>query len=172
MHFGSPRASFSMFFMMLAPTFEPKIANLAPTRRLNSWKKSAKICQDLQKICQDLPETIRNKMRAYNTPHRNHRPLNARTARISGAAVTAARHLQLNPPPPLGGRSVPNQNSRTDRLQSLSRLRTLCRASPKIPIGKLLGFKFQFFSDSSSTFCCLKNHLNVGSAQKAQKSQK
>ena len=42
------------------------------------------------------------------------------------------RASALNPPPPLGGRSVPNQNSRTDRLQSLSRVRTLCRASPKI----------------------------------------
>ena len=48
----------------------------------------------------------------------------------------------MNPPPPLGGRSVPNRNSRTDRLQSLSRVRTLCRASPKIPIGRPSGLKF------------------------------
>ena len=49
---------------------------------------------------------------------------------IPGAAVTAARHRSMNPPPPWGT-GVPDRNSRTCKLQSLSRLRTLCRASPK-----------------------------------------
>ena len=63
---------------------------------------------------------------------------------IKQQKIPARRNARsaLNPPPPLGGRSVPNRNSRTDRLQSLSRFRTLCRASPKIPIGKLSGLKF------------------------------
>ena len=78
----------------------------------------------------------------------------------------------MNPPPPLGGRSVPDRNSRTYRLQSLSRLRTLCRACPKIGIGKPSGLKFQIFSDFWSTFFCLKKPLNFGSAQNAPKSQK
>jgi hypothetical protein len=55
------------------------------------------------------------------------------------------RARALNPPPPLGGRSVPNRNSRTARLQSLSRVRTLCRASPKITPGRPSGLKFRIF---------------------------
>ena len=78
----------------------------------------------------------------------------------------------MNPPPPLGGRSVPDRNSRTYRLQSLSRLRTLCRACLKIASGRPSGLKFPIFLDFSSTFFCLKKPLNFGSAQNAPKSQK
>ena len=82
------------------------------------------------------------------------------------------RAPRFNPPPPLGGRSVPNRNSRTYRLQSLSRVRTLCRASPKIPTGRPSGLKFPIFSDFGSTFLSPKNLLNFGSFQNAPKSQK
>ena len=42
--------------------------------------------KNLLRICQDLPEIVRNKMRAYNTPHRNHRPMprSARNQRGGG----------------------------------------------------------------------------------------
>ena len=81
------------------------------------------------------------------------------------------RACALNPPPPRGTKRA-RPKSRTYRLQSLSRVRTLCRASPKIGIGKLLGLKFQIFSDFRSTFFFPKNRLNFGSPQNAQKSQK
>ena len=73
---------------------------------------------------------------------------------------------------PSRGTKRAKPKSRTDRLQSLSRVRTLCRASPKIGPGKLLGLKFQIFSDFRSTFFFPKNRLNFGSPQIAQKSQK
>ena len=75
------------------------------------------------------------------------------------------RACALNPPPPLGGRSVPDQNSRTYRLQSLSRVRTLCRASPKVSPFLLRSLTFQIFSDFWFIFSCLKKPLNFGSAQ-------
>jgi hypothetical protein len=67
---------------------------------------------------------------------------------------------------------VPNRNSRTDRLQSLSRVRTLCRASPKIQIGRPSGLNFLIFSDFRYTFFFPKNRLIFGSPQIAPKSQK
>ena len=73
---------------------------------------------------------------------------------------------------PSRGTKRARPKSRTYRLQSLSRVRTLCRASPKIGIGKLLGLKFQIFSDFRSTFFFPQKRLNFGSAQNAQKSQK
>ena len=80
------------------------------------------------------------------------------------------RARALNPPPPLGGRSVLNRNSRTCKLQSLSRLRTLCWASPKIGIGRPLGLNFPIFRFGIHFFCP-KNILNFGSSQNAPKSQ-
>jgi hypothetical protein len=73
---------------------------------------------------------------------------------------------------PSRGTKRAKPESRTDRLQSLSRVRTLCRASPKIGIGKLFGLKFRIFSDFRSTFFFPKKRLNFGSAQNAQKSLK
>jgi hypothetical protein len=67
---------------------------------------------------------------------------------------------------------VPNRNSRTDRLQSLSPIRTLCRASPKVSPLLPRSLKFLIFSDFSSTFSCPKNLLNFGSPQIAPKSKK
>ena len=73
---------------------------------------------------------------------------------------------------PSRGTKRAKPKSRTDRLQSLSRVRTLCRASPKISIVLLRSLNFQIFSDFWSIFFCLKKPLNFGSAQNAQKSQK
>ena len=80
--FGSLLAVFAMISRYaLAPTFEPKIVKHSPHP---PTKMMPTICQDLQAICQD-PQTIaRNKMRAYNTRHRNHRLLNTRPARHKG----------------------------------------------------------------------------------------
>jgi hypothetical protein len=73
---------------------------------------------------------------------------------------------------PLWGTKRARPESRTYRLQSLSRVRTLCRASPKIGIGKLLDLKFQIFSDFRSTFFFPQKRLNFGSTQNAKKYQK
>ena len=64
---------------------------------------------------------------------------------------------------PSRGTKRARSESRTYRLQSLSRVRTLCRASPKIGVGKLLGLKCRIFSDFRSTFFFPKNRLNFGS---------
>ena len=73
---------------------------------------------------------------------------------------------------PSRGTKRAKPESRTYRLQSLSRVRTLCRASPQIGIGKLWGLKFQIVSDFRSTFFFPKNRLNFGSPQIAWKFQK
>jgi hypothetical protein len=80
--------------------------------------------------------------------------------------------LRFESAAPSRGTKRAKPESRTDRLQSLSRVRTLCRASPKIGIVKLLGLKFKIFSDFRSTFFFPKKRLNFGSAQNAQKSLK
>ena len=73
---------------------------------------------------------------------------------------------------PLWGTKRARPESRTDRLQSLSRVRTLCRASPKVSPFLLRSLNFQNFSDFRSIFFCFKKTLNFGSAQNYQKSQK
>ena len=67
---------------------------------------------------------------------------------------------------------MPDRNSRTDRLQSLSRVRTLCRACPKIASFLRRGLNFQIFEILKSICFVPKNHLNFASSQNAPKSQK
>ena len=55
------------------------LQNMAPTHRLNQCNKAAKTT-----ICHDLQEIVRNRIRVYTTPHRNHRHLNTRPARHKG----------------------------------------------------------------------------------------
>ena len=72
---------FNVFSMLLAPTFEPNIAKHGPHPPI---KLRQQICYDLPKICQDLHNIVTKKKSAYNTPHRNHRPLSTRPARHKG----------------------------------------------------------------------------------------
>ena len=65
---------------------------------------------------------------------------------------------RLNPRPPLGGRSVPNWNSTTDRvLQSLSRVRTLCRALRADALWASIFNLFQMFGPLFSFTKTVKN---------------
>ena len=63
--------------MFVAPTFVPNIAKHGPRPPI---KPMQTICQDLPTIGQQSDniskEWLENKMCAYITPHRNHRPFN------------------------------------------------------------------------------------------------
>ena len=63
---------------------------------------------------------------------------------------------------------MPNQNSRTDRLQSLSPIRLLCRPSPKVSVFLLRNANFQILIRFSITFSFLKKRLNFRSPKSHQ----
>ena len=69
--------------MLLAPTFEPLVAKHGPHPPIK-WMQM--FCQDLPTFCQNLQQMVRNKMRAYSTPHRKHQPLNTKSARNTRGA--------------------------------------------------------------------------------------
>ena len=159
--------------MMLASIREAKIATRGPHSPIEL----------VPQICQDLPEIVRNYMRAYNTPHTNHRPLKARPARFSGPAVTAARHLQLNPPAPCGPqraryffrflffRSKLCQIRRgLDLSLPLRWHRAFRRADPKIPGLCILAPKYRIFPDFWPTFCRSKKHQKSSTSKNLPKS--
>ena len=70
---------------------------------------------------------------------------NTKSTNTSSHRGLRKRRQPLDPPSPLEGRSVPNQNSRTDRLQSLSPIRLFCRPSPKVAIFLFRTPNFRFY---------------------------